>query len=530
MSDLQKMFWGDQLKAILRQNNPRSVRWCPMMIKIALHIQMQSPSAYKYLRESGILQLPSQRRLFDFTHFTEAKDGIQDTLLNLLEKKLEKKISATHERYFNVLFDEMTIHQNLVVTRNGDIVGFTSPTKVGKSVALLEAHLEGREMKRDKAKKVLVFMLQGITIDIHEVVAVYPTTELNAQQLFTRAWDVIYNLEIRDMRVLSLIFDGASCNKKFIMMHFKYGSSSDFVYSTRNVAATEERPLFFIVDPPHLLKTIRNCFSNSYGHKHTRNMWKNGQKISWEAIEMLHSVSVAEKYKIHKLNQAHVRLTPFSRMNVKLATQTMSASVVQALVSYEQDSRFNGLINSELKNFNLIVTTFFDCLNGSNDPDGKRNKRNSHLQPYYSLQDERFKILKQDVLGFFQEWHDDAEQEVGLSKEAKERRTISDQSYQSLHITIYGFCGAVQYLLCKGAPSVDAKTFNQDKLEQYFGLMKMAGGASNNPTKHAVIQKTIAYTAQKACALPKKKGNTMAERKHLIVDQEALPVRSRSKK
>lgn len=58
-------------------------------------------------------------------------------------------------------------------------------------------------------------MLQGVTLDIHEVVAIYPTTELNAQQLYTRAWDVIYNLEIRDIRVLSLIFDGASCNKKF---------------------------------------------------------------------------------------------------------------------------------------------------------------------------------------------------------------------------------------------------------------------------------------------------------------------------
>lgn len=84
MSDLQKMFWGEQLKAISRQQNPRSVRWSPMMIKVALHFQMQSPAAYDYLKESGILKLPSQRRLYDFTHFTEAKDGIQDAILNIL--------------------------------------------------------------------------------------------------------------------------------------------------------------------------------------------------------------------------------------------------------------------------------------------------------------------------------------------------------------------------------------------------------------------------------------------------------------
>ncbi|KAK3921442.1 Transposable element P transposase [Frankliniella fusca] len=521
MSDLQKLVWGEQLKAISRQHNPRSVRWSPMMIKIALHIQMQSPSAYEYLRESGILKLPSQRRLFDFTHFTEAKNGIQDDILNLLEEKINKMVKEEHEKYFNLLFDEMTIHQSLVISKNGEVVGFSCFNEIENSVAQLEAHLQGQEMKKEKAKKVLVFM--------HEVVAIYPTVELNAQQLYTRVWDVIYNLETRDIRVLSLIFDGASCNKKFKMMHVKLDSSSDFVYSTKNVASPENRPLFFIVDPPHLIKTIRNCFSNSNGHKHTRDMLKNNEKMSWEAVEKLHSVSISEKYKFHKLTQAHARLTPFSRMNVNLATQTMSASVARALLYYMSDIRFHGLINPELINFIEKVNLLFDCLNGSNDPDGKRNKTNKYLQPYSSHQDERFKILKTDVLRFFQDWHKECNEEIGLSKEAKERRTVSEQSYSSLHITIQGFCGAVNFLLAKGAPSIDAKKFNQDKLEQYFGLMRMAGGASNNPTLHEVRRKTLAFVPQKAAALPKKKGNTLGERRQLEVNQDALPCRPRKK-
>ena len=31
-------------------------------------------------------------------------------------------------------------------------------------------------------------------------------------------------------------------------------------------------PLFFISDVPHLIKTVRNCWANSFGHKHTRKL------------------------------------------------------------------------------------------------------------------------------------------------------------------------------------------------------------------------------------------------------------------
>lgn len=48
MTDIQKLFWSEQVKALSRQHNPRCMKWSHMMIKIALYLQMLSPAAYGY--------------------------------------------------------------------------------------------------------------------------------------------------------------------------------------------------------------------------------------------------------------------------------------------------------------------------------------------------------------------------------------------------------------------------------------------------------------------------------------------------
>lgn len=47
-----------------------------------------------------------------------------------------------------------------------------------------------------------------------------------------------------------------------------HSKSMTTVYCTDNpFAVGENRYLFFISDVPHLIKTTRNCFANSYSHK-----------------------------------------------------------------------------------------------------------------------------------------------------------------------------------------------------------------------------------------------------------------------
>lgn len=69
--------------------------------------------------------------------------------------------------------------------------------------------------------------------------------------------------------MLVITADGASCNRKFFRMH---KSGKGLTYKTVNIASEERRPIFFISDPPHLVKTVRNAWANSGHHDNTREL------------------------------------------------------------------------------------------------------------------------------------------------------------------------------------------------------------------------------------------------------------------
>ena len=83
--------------------------------------------------------------------------------------------------------------------------------------------------------------------------------------------------------MLYITSDGASPNQGFIKLHKNGGDS--VVYRAENIFTGDERYIYFFLDAPHLLKTIRNCFSNSNSHKNTR---KSGLDISWMHIVNLY--------------------------------------------------------------------------------------------------------------------------------------------------------------------------------------------------------------------------------------------------
>ena len=103
------------------------------------------------------------------------------------------------------------------------------------------------------------------------------------------------------------------------------------------------------LDAPHLLKTTRNCFSNSFSYSKSRClmvislllnnhsstvaicilwcilMQKGGENISWKWIESLYlsenTTTTPGVRMCHKLTRDHVWLTPYTRMRLYLAAQ-----------------------------------------------------------------------------------------------------------------------------------------------------------------------------------------------------------------
>jgi hypothetical protein len=215
-------------------------------------------------------------------------------------------------------------------------------------------------------------------------------------------------------------------------------------------------------------------------------------------------------------------------MKVIYAAQVLSNSVTEALKRFKSDSRFTKYDVDELCKFLLLCNNFFDCMNGEKSPTSTRNKENKFLAPYEDVNDWRFNYLLNDVLKFFHDWKKDTTKRPGrFEKEERDKMFISHESYESLQVTIPGFIGAVKFMLSIGAPYVDGRKFNQDKLEQYFGLLRMSGGGSDNPSVLQVIQKSQSLHVQGKAAKPSQHGNTQVSSAEWLPDQRPIPKRAR---
>ena len=160
--------------------------------------------------------------------------------------------------------------------------------------------------------------------------------------MFPLYWKAVSICELQcNLKVVALICDGASTNRKLFRMHANMREEEDMnpyvdvTYRISNPFSNEKRYIYLISDPPHLIKTARNCLSNSGAGRCTRHMWNNFKFILWSHItDLFYEDRECGLQLLPKLTNEHVKLTPYSVMNVKLAAQVLSSSVSKFLENF----------------------------------------------------------------------------------------------------------------------------------------------------------------------------------------------------
>lgn len=141
--------------------------------------------------------------------------------------------------------------------------------------------------------------------------------------------------------MISLTGDKASVNQTFFQMN-QSANKTEKVHKIRNPYSIDGSYIYFISDVPHLIKTTRNCWENSFGHSYKRAMWVsqcsnntaciimhiiiqiNGKHISWEHLCRLYNRRTASGLtRTTKLTREHIALNSYSRMKVHLAAQVL---------------------------------------------------------------------------------------------------------------------------------------------------------------------------------------------------------------
>lgn len=103
----------------------------------------------------------------------------------------------------------------------------------------------------------LVFMVRGLFTSMKFVYAQFPAASTKGADLFPIFRQVLFRLTRLGICVVATTCDGASDNRRLFSLH---DTKKKMVYKTINVFSKLDDPIFFISDPPHLIKTIRNCF------------------------------------------------------------------------------------------------------------------------------------------------------------------------------------------------------------------------------------------------------------------------------
>ena len=107
--------------------------------------------------------------------------------------------------------------------------------------------------------------------------------------------------------------------------------------------------------------------------------------------QMFHDDLTCGLQLLPKLTYDHIRLTSYSKMNVKLAAQVLSSTFGNTMISPDSPEF------AETAKFCCIMDKFFDIVNIHNTSDCK-TKSKPNLEPFYSPNDHRLTWLVNDFL------------------------------------------------------------------------------------------------------------------------------------
>ena len=123
----------------------------------------KSPAAYRELRDSGALILPSERVLRDYKNYFKPKAGLNIENIDNVQKKASSLCGI--QRYVVVVMDEMKIQSNLVFDKHsGDLIGFVD---LGDPMTNY-ASLGDEDVIATHA---LAFLVRGMCSDLKHVIA-----------------------------------------------------------------------------------------------------------------------------------------------------------------------------------------------------------------------------------------------------------------------------------------------------------------------------------------------------------------------
>ena len=267
-----------------------------------------------------------------------------------------------------------------------------------------------------------------------------------------------------------VVCDGASSNVSFIrsMCHL----SDDHIDPWCMNPFTRRR-LYFMIDPVHQMKSMRNAlWSSSPDRK--RNFFFKGDVMSWTVLEEIRERDELRSIQGHwkqvpKLTDEVVNLTNWSKMRVHLALVVFSERTRAELKTYLQSSFDDTQARGTLRYLDACAGIFDILL---------------LKEKIETPDDARFAELRAQMI-FFEEWR--AEQLAmlteGTTRAKADKCFLATQTWMNLRILVNAWIPSMQDFLRRNPNSyIIPNRLTQSMLESIFGRVRGMCGGDTNPT------------------------------------------------
>jgi len=455
--NISSSFSGPALDLVMRclkKGSGQPLKSYPSELReFALTLQFHSTRAYDYVRKIFGNCLPHPQTLASWYKCVGGNAGFHDEVFLALKNKAQA--SSNGKLLCSFMMDEIAIRKQLDFDPAGD--KFIGHVDMGTTV-------EDRA-SLPLANEALVFMVVSLTERWKVPVAYFLIAGLQGEERANLVRLCLEKLYAVGVHVVSITFDGCSANMNMAKI---LGASFDM----KNPKFTFSHPsnpnldVALFLDACHMLKLIRNTLAEK-----TVLIDADGNRISWAYLKKLQELQCSEGLlAANKLTERHIQWHR-QKMKVKLAAQTLSSSVANALEFCDKqlkNNEFEGC--AATVNFIRIVDRLFDILNS-------RNPLARGFKSPMRVENENF-------------WRPFIVQAITYLKGLKlsNGQLVSDSLRKTGVVGFVSSASSALWLFDKLVKEQQqlkyllTYKFSQDHLELFFAVVRSRGGHNNNPS------------------------------------------------
>lgn len=427
-----------------------------------------SPAAYQSLRTYFNKNLPSKRTIKMWYSSVDGSPGINVAALNIIREKAEAYEAENHHKlHLTLISDEMSIKKQ--ISWNIETQTFTGFSSITNSSQHPDDEDTDQEIPKLKvAKDALVFLVVGPNFKIP--VGYHLLNGLDSIDRAALTLEVVRTIEQTGAVLMSLTSDGLKANVTVAeLLGARFNEKKPYFCSP----TYPEKKIYFIFDPPHMIKLVRKHFS-------TGNLYHQNQLLDWDLLRTLVEKQSSENFNFcNKMTHRHINWSQ-RPMNVKLAVETISKSVADCLEQLRSDGYEEFKDCEKTVEFLRFFNNAFDILNFAKKI--WSNNDNNYKQPICEATAEKnFSFLRN-----FNEFVGDLNFHVTM----KNGKICSKPILKSrAYMGFFGFSVDAISLegiyedFVKNGPLEEFYTmqFSQDHIETFFSLVRNSQGRNDNP-------------------------------------------------